>query len=115
MPRINCWDVKKCERTPGGNKAAEFGVCFAATDLSANGLNGGKNGGRICWAITGTLCGGEVQGTEAQKRLSCMGCEFYKQVKEEEGLGSFKMMKEGQVYKPHAQKVQLHVMMTPVF
>jgi len=44
-------------------KVAELGVCPAVVDTSSNGLNGGKNGGRMCWAITGTFCGGQVQGS----------------------------------------------------
>jgi hypothetical protein len=81
----NCWDVKNCGRNVGGSKVAELGVCPAAADSAHNGVNQGVNGGRICWAVTGTLCGGEVQGSFAQKRLSCMSCEFFKQVKGEEG------------------------------
>lgn len=98
--RLNCWDFKDCGRVPGGAKAAELGVCPAATDAGGDGLNGGKNGGRICWAVAGTLCGGKVQGTFTQKQLSCMSCAFFKQVKEEEGSGRFKLMIPGQVYKP---------------
>ncbi len=81
----NCWENKKCGREPGGAKVSELGECPAATDKSANGLNEGKNGGRICWAIAGTFCGGKVQGTFAQKRLCCIDCNFYKKVKKEEG------------------------------
>jgi len=35
--------------------------------------------------VSGTLCGGEVQGHFAQKLASCEDCDFYKQVHEEEG------------------------------
>ena len=45
-----------------------------------DGMNSGKNGGRTCWALTGTLCGGKVQGTFAAKVANCMGCDFYKLV-----------------------------------
>lgn len=82
--KLNCWDFTKCGREPGGAKAQERGVCPASTDVAANGFHGGKNGGRICWAIEGTLCDGTVQGTFAQKISSCMGCEFFKKVKAEE-------------------------------
>lgn len=99
MLRQNCWQVKQCGRGPGGTKVAEMGQCPAGTDTSANSLNGGQNGGRICWAVTGTFCGGKVQGTFAQKKLSCMTCEFFIKVKEEEkASGGFHMMKPGQVY-----------------
>jgi len=70
-------------------------------DTSSDGLNGGKNGGRICWTIAGTFCGGKVQGTFAEKQISCMACDFFKRVKEEEGVVGFQVLKTGQVYKPH--------------
>jgi hypothetical protein len=88
----NCWEVKNCGRETGGAKAAELGVCPAETEVSANDVNKGINGGRICWAVTGTLCGGKVQGTFAEKQLSCLSCDFFKQVKSEEGDIDFKMM-----------------------
>ena len=83
----NCWDFKKCGRQPGGCRVSELGVCTASTDAKANGLNGGRNGGRICWALTGTLCGGKVQGTFAAKLSNCMECEFYRLVQTEQGKG----------------------------
>jgi hypothetical protein len=98
MSKQNCWEVKKCGREQGGNKSAEMGVCPAAEDISCNGINSGKNGGRICWAIAGTFCGGKVQGDFAQKSVSCMSCEVFKQVKNEEGPDNFTLMKPGQAY-----------------
>jgi hypothetical protein len=83
--KTNCWDVKKCGREPGGAKTAEFGICPAVEDTSSDGVNGGKNAGRVCWAVAGTFCGGKVQGDFAQKQVSCMACEVFKQVKMEEG------------------------------
>ncbi len=93
----NCWEFKKCGRQPMGTRVSELGVCPAASDASSNETNGGKNGGRICWAVTGTFCGGEVQGTFAQKQLSCMTCDFFKLVKEEESK-QFKILRPGQAY-----------------
>ncbi len=95
----NCWELKKCSRELEGAKVAELGACPAATDTSADGLNGGKNAGRICWAVAGTLCGGKAQGTFAQKRMSCLNCDVFKLVKEEEGLDQFLLMKPGQMLK----------------
>lgn len=85
MPKKNCWEVKDCGREPGGGKVRELGVCFAAIERRLHGINGGENGGRACWAITGTLCGGKVQGTFASKLGNCLLCEFYQAVKQEEG------------------------------
>jgi len=78
--RTNCWEFKKCGREPGGDKADELGICLAATATSVDGVHGGKNGGRACWAVCGTLCGGEVQGTFADKIGNCKICDFYKLV-----------------------------------
>ncbi|OFV90963.1 MAG: hypothetical protein A3J75_03060 [Acidobacteria bacterium RBG_16_68_9] len=101
----NCWEVMGCGRELGGAKAGALGVCPAATDRSADGLNEGSNGGRICWAITGTFCGGKVQGTFAEKELSCLDCRFFKEVKKEQGGDSFCLLKPGQRYMPHEGRV----------
>ncbi len=80
----NCWEFMNCGREPGGAKANELGVCPAATDASFSGVNDGLNSGRFCWYIAGTLCGGQPQGTFAQKSLNCMNCTFYAQVVQEQ-------------------------------
>ncbi len=98
MKKLNCWEFKKCGREPGGAKAGEMGVCPAATDATALGANHGTNGGRICWAVAGTFCGGEVQGTFAHKRMTCLGCDFFRCVEAEEGLEGFELLKSGQNY-----------------
>ena len=85
MKAINCWEYKKCGRNPGGAKAAELGICPAASETRVDGINNGENGGRGCWAVSGTLCGGVVQGTFASKLSNCMICEFYQLVGNEEG------------------------------
>lgn len=96
--KLNCWEMKSCGREPNGLNVKELGVCPASTDTSSNGLNGGKNAGRICWAVSGTFCGGEVQGSFAQKKMSCMSCEVYRTVQSEETLSNFKLMKPGKKY-----------------
>lgn len=96
--RANCWDVLKCERGPGGDLAVREGLCPAAADTSANGVNTGINGGRVCWAISGTFCGLDSEGSAAKKFISCMSCDFFYQVLEEEGLSTFKLLKPGQTY-----------------
>ena|ERR1035437_2359015 len=85
MAAMNCWEFKKCGREPGGAKAGELGVCLAATTTAVNGMHGGKNGGRTCWALAGTLCGGVVQGTFAAKCANCLKCEFFLLVRDEQG------------------------------
>ncbi len=93
--RENCWEFKQCHREPGGTKVSELGECPAATDVSCNGINEGKNAGRICWAVAGTFGGGKIQGTSAEKELSCMTCDFFKKVEAEEGFMKFTMTKPG--------------------
>lgn len=77
MSRMNCWDFFECGREPGGRKTTELGTCPAAAKTELDGVNDGKNGGRSCWAIAGTLCEGNVQGTYAQKLGNCLKCDFH--------------------------------------
>lgn len=98
MHKSNCWEFKKCGREPGGTNVGELGVCPAAFDLPASGVNGGHHAGRVCWAIAGTFCGGAIQGSFAAKELSCMSCDFFKAVmKEEREL--FALLVPGQEFK----------------
>ena len=81
----NCWQVKDCGREPGGRNERELGVCPAAVSRAFSGMNRGENGGRICWGVAGTLCDGNIQGMFATKIDTCLKCEFFKRVAEEEG------------------------------
>jgi CRP-like cAMP-binding protein len=83
--KLNCWEFMNCKRQPGGAEADKDSICIAAADSSYDGINSGENAGRICWAVAGTCCGGEIQGTFAEKRDSCTSCPFYRLVQEEEG------------------------------
>jgi hypothetical protein len=85
MKRMNCWEVKACGRQPGGENTEALGVCPAALSGKWDGVNQGDRGGRFCWAVAGTFCGGKVQGTFAKKFVDCLTCVFLKQVQEEEG------------------------------
>ncbi len=62
----NCWEIKECGREKGGLREADLGSCPACPDR-----------GHSCWTVTGTLCGGEVQGTFAQKEMNCLRCQVY--------------------------------------
>jgi hypothetical protein len=86
--KLNCWEVKNCGRQPGGDKSNELGICPAATEQRTHGINNGTNGGRSCWAIKQTLCGNQIQGGFAEKFASCLQCDFYSRVREEEA-GNF--------------------------
>lgn len=84
--KMNCWEFYNCGREPGGKDVSGLGVCPAACNRKANGINNGINGGRACWALAGTFCNGAVQATFAQKISSCLHCSFYQQVSQEEGM-----------------------------
>lgn len=76
----------KCGRGAGdGSIITGRDVCPAATDKSYDGINSGTCAGRFCWAVCGTMCGGSVQGTFAEKRDSCVQCNFYLRVQAEQG------------------------------
>ena len=82
--KLNCWEHKKCGRQPGGSRAAELGICPVTTHRDLTGAHGGTNAGRACWAVAGSLCGGKIQGTYAQKLSNCWRCDFMNKVKQEE-------------------------------
>lgn len=96
MSKKNCWEAKNCGRQPGGAKVAELGVCPAAVADKLTGTHGGQKGGRACWVVAGTFCGGKVQGSFSAKEMNCMACEFYKEVKAEEGtlISSSELLKK---------------------
>jgi hypothetical protein len=80
--KLNCWDYKHCGREPGGENAVKHGVCPVANATSFNGLHGGKNAGRACWAVPSTL--GDNKGSFASKIRNCTTCEFHQLVIKEE-------------------------------
>ena len=67
MAKINCWEFMKCGREPGGMNSIELGICSASVEISIDGINGGKNGGRACWALSGTFCEGRYKGVSQVK------------------------------------------------
>lgn len=91
MPKLNCWEFKNCGREPGGANVSLMGVCPASNCEPLDGPNQGTSGGRMCWAIAGTFCGGKVQGTFGAKVLDCTRCDFLTRVRNEEG-DSFKFL-----------------------
>lgn len=80
----NCWEVKNCGREEGGKKTDSLGICPAASESRLDGIHSGRNGGRACWVIAGTLCRGKMQGTFAAKFDSCEKCDFYQSVQKDE-------------------------------
>jgi hypothetical protein len=84
--RKNCWEFKQCGREAGGSRVEKLGVCPAAIHTESNDMNGGKNAGRDCWKVAGTMCDGKVQGTSADKMKDCENCDFYKTGHEQEAV-----------------------------
>jgi len=100
----NCWEYIKCGREPGGKRIFKSGVCKVSIDFESNGVNGGRNAGRICWAVSGTLCSDSIGHPESsyiikQGKISCLSCPFFHKVKKEEGYGNFTTLKKETVKK----------------
>ncbi len=91
----------KCGREPGGVRVPELGVCRASTDTSADGLNGGKNGGRICWAVAGSYSNLDIPDSteclDAVEKFSCITCAFFGLVEKEESPAKFHILKPGRI------------------
>ncbi len=90
MGKLNCWEYKKCGREPGGRNADGSGICPAATAAELHGVHGGKNAGRACWVIAGSMCGTKIQCSDARKMKNCWRCDFMNVVKaaeEREAVG----------------------------
>lgn len=86
MTKLNCWEFKKCGRESGGANAAELGVCPSALEDRTDSINGGKHAGRACWVVAGTFRTGKRYCTFAEKMDTCINCDFYQLVLNEEGL-----------------------------
>ena len=84
MERRNCWEVMRCGRQLEGENVEKPGMCPAALTNEYDGVNEGRHGGRFCWSIAGTFCGGKPQGTYSKKILDCLRCEFLKEVEKGE-------------------------------
>lgn len=76
----NCWEHMRC-----GREAATVGgvVCPAAICTAIGGVHYGRNGGRACWALDGTLCTGRAK-TASEKTADCMACAFFHLVHRDE-------------------------------
>lgn len=82
----NCWEIIGCGMEENGYKAKEDGeVCPAAIDVSHDMKNNGKNAGRYCWKVAGTMSNEERKGYYVSIVKSCDVCQFYKFVKQREG------------------------------
>jgi hypothetical protein len=82
---VNCWQYMSCGREPGGAHTDLFGVCPASTDNRLDGVHGGKNAGRACWAIAGSFTKDGDEMALAGGHRDCAACDFYNAVQQEEG------------------------------
>ncbi len=85
MQVLNCWEFTKCGREPGGAKVAELGVCPVALAEKYDKINRGKNAGRICWLVGGSLCDIKYKGKRQKKQWECSQCKVFQIIREEEG------------------------------
>lgn len=60
--QINCWDVMQCDKSVQ-EKCPAY-----------------ENEEKRCWLIPQTWCGGQQQGTAAEKREVCMNCRYFQSV-----------------------------------
>ena len=85
MERKNCWEVMNCGLNSESKVNLNTGVCPAAKNSEFNGINNGKFAGRVCWTIAGSFCLENKKGKFSGKMMTCLYCEFFEKVKEEEG------------------------------
>ena len=86
MNKLNCWEFMKCGNESEGDKTDKLERYPVASESLANGLNGGVNGGRICWVIAEIYCGRRESLPHLQQKHACFSCEFRCKVMAEEGL-----------------------------
>lgn len=83
MRKLNCWEFKKCGRQAGGRRCGDE-PCPASVETRLDGVHGGKNAGRACWAVVGSMCGEVATGMFAVETEDCGRCAFYGKVRAEE-------------------------------
>jgi hypothetical protein len=86
MSKLNCWEFMKCGRHVEKDKTGKSDVCPVATEKSADGLNDGVNGGRICWIVADTCCNKWIPCQGNKRKDPCFSCEFRFKVMMEEGF-----------------------------
>lgn len=83
--KLNCWEFMRCGRQSGGEMSSSKGVCPVCTENRLDGVHGGENAGRACWAVAGISCEGKATGTFVSNDEACISCEFFNLVRKEEG------------------------------
>lgn len=63
----NCWEFMGCDKLD----------CPARSSELYDGINNGKNAGRVCWAVVGTMCRDKTTKDLSAKYSDCMDCKFF--------------------------------------
>ncbi|MCI5118739.1 MAG: hypothetical protein D3913_12480 [Candidatus Electrothrix sp. LOE1_4_5] len=79
---INCWELKKCGREPGGKNIEKYGLCFVSVSIN------GRNGGQFCWSLRESACESIMQECQVNELKECRQCTFYISIQESEGFFS---------------------------
>jgi len=82
--KLNCWEVIKCGRQPGGNRASDAGICPVSIHNEYDGVHGGDKAGRACWSVEGRRTNRDTRQSFSQTFSDCKTCAFFQQVKQEE-------------------------------
>ena len=85
MEPKNCWEVMNCGQNPISKINSKTEICPAVKNSEFDGTNNGKFAGRACWIIAGSFCLENKKGAFSGKIMSCLYCEFFEKVKNEEG------------------------------
>lgn len=85
MAKLNCWEYNGCGRAFTSTDGDVQNACPASVESILDGIHGGLCAGRSCWTVAGTMCNDLPMGTYAQKFKNCMKCDFYNEVREQEG------------------------------
>jgi len=98
-PKLNCWQFMGCGKQISKDPSfysTNSCPCPASVEKSFDGIHGGKNAGRVCWFVLQTQCYGAVQKTLKEKYQTCISCDFYHFVLDEEDthfLTSYEIIK----------------------
>jgi hypothetical protein len=72
-----------CGRGPDDARPEGVEACRAATERLLDGMNGGRNGGRSCWAVVGSFAMDRHECGNADE-LACIYCDFFRSVVRDE-------------------------------
>jgi len=85
--KLNCWQFMGCRVQKKNSLLRAISgpyICPVFLEKKLDGVHGGINGGRACWIVSRTTCCGTIQGTCEEKYQTCIACDFYRSIMEEE-------------------------------